>query len=103
MKGERKTIQNGKFIEEKFVVEYKKQLYDITSFVAKHPGGFSTLENLNHKNIELKFKSIEHSKAAEYLLSEYKVMNRLQKDSVDESMEVSQYEVFLFYRLYKHM
>lgn len=84
--------QNGNLVQEKFIVEYKKNHYDITEFMSKHPGGVNTLTGFNRKNIEEKFRSVDHSSAAEYLLNEYKLKNfktELNNNEVDESMEVS--------------
>lgn len=84
--------QNGRIVEEKFIVEFRKELYDITEFMRKHPGGVNTLNGYNRKNIESRFKSVDHSSAAEYLLKDYK-LKRTNGDlnnnnEFDESMEV---------------
>lgn len=71
----------------KFIVEYQNELYDISEFMSKHPGGVNTLNGYNRKNIDNKFQSIEHSPAAEYLLKSYKL--RTGNSEFDESMEVS--------------
>lgn len=87
-----KTAQNGNLVEEKFIVEYRKELYDITEFMLKHPGGVNTLNGYNRKNIEDKFKSVDHSPAAEYLLKDYKLKRQsdeLNNNVFDDSMEVS--------------
>lgn len=83
--------QTGKLVEEKFVVEYKKELYDITEFMHKHPGGINTLNGYNRKNIEDKFLSVEHSTAAEYLLKDYKLKHQSEdnNNNFDDSMEVN--------------
>lgn len=89
MKNSSEVSQNGKLVEEKFIVEYKKELYDVTDFLAKHPGGIN-LRGYNHKNIEEKFVSAEHSSAAEYLLKEYKLRVRdgePNKNDCDDSLE----------------
>ncbi|CRK89267.1 CLUMA_CG003026, isoform A [Clunio marinus] len=81
--------------EKKFIVEYKNQLYDITKFLSKHPGGVNTLIGYNRRNIEEKFLNVEHSPAAEYLLKDYRVKSDNQNFISDESLEVSQrYEVY---------
>lgn len=85
--------KNGiRVIEEKFIVEYEKEFYDITQFMLKHPGGVNTLIGYNHKNIDEKFKNIEHSPAAKYLLNDYKLKKHredLNNNNFDDSMEVS--------------
>lgn len=92
MKSFKETPQNRKLVEEKFIVEYESELYDITDFMRKHPGGVNTLNGNNRKNIEEKFEGVEHSIAAKYLLKEYKLKNRLDKNNnvtgLDDSMEV---------------
>lgn len=76
--------------EETFVVTYKNQLFDLTNFIPKHPGGINTLRGNNKKSIDEKFEKVSHSSAAKYLLESYKIS---QEDSInaklDESMEVS--------------
>ncbi len=82
------TVQNHvKVIEEKLVVAYKDELYDLTEFIYKHPGGVNTLSGKNQRNIEKSFHNAEHqhSKAAEYLLQEYKIKA---KEKLDERLEV---------------
>lgn len=87
-----KIPQNGKLVEEKFIVEYRNELYDVTEFLLKHPGGVNTLIGYNRKNIDEKFETVEHSPAAKYLLNDYK-LNRGKDEQGneiwDESMEVS--------------
>jgi cytochrome b involved in lipid metabolism len=91
MKSTKVFQQNGKLIEEKFIVEYKSELYDITNFMHKHPGGVNTLNGSNNKPIDKKFLGIEHSSAAEYLMKEYKMLKPKMGETVnelDDSMEV---------------
>lgn len=79
-------------VEEKFIVEYRNDLYDITEFIKNHPGGRNTLTGYNRKSIEEKFKIVDHSSAAEYLLQEYKLKGQkldTNSNEIDESMEVS--------------
>lgn len=59
--------------DEKFIVKYKQKSYDITNFVAKHPGGINTLKNFEDAPIDQSFKKFEHSDAAEYILNQYKI------------------------------
>lgn len=77
--------RHGKVVEEKLIVAYKSELYDLTEFFYKHPGGINTLYNKNQKDIEKSFRDAEHSKAAEYLLQEYKLNP---DNKFDESLEV---------------
>jgi 4-hydroxysphinganine ceramide fatty acyl 2-hydroxylase len=87
-----RKISIPKLIEEKFIVKYKNDLFDITKFMSKHPGGVNTLSGYNQKNIDEKFQSVEHSPAAKYLLNEYKMTTQqleMNNNELDESMEVS--------------
>lgn len=79
-------------IEEKFIVEYENDHYDLTEFMLKHPGGVNTLVGFNHKNIEEKFRKVDHSPAARYLLNDYKLNKQFNEDvgkNFDISLEVS--------------
>jgi cytochrome b involved in lipid metabolism len=40
MKNSSQISQNGKLVEEKFIVEYKNEFYDVTEFLTKHPGAY---------------------------------------------------------------
>ena len=82
-----KFTESEKTVEEKFIVEYQNDLYDISEFMSKHPGGINTLSVFNRKNIDDKFQSVDHSPAAKYLLKSYKI--RTSNNDLDESMEVS--------------
>lgn len=60
--------------ENKFVVKYRQQFYDLTNFMHKHPGGINTLKGLNETDITTRFmKAPPHSDAAMYLMREYKI------------------------------
>lgn len=85
MSSDQKQSQS-KVVQEKLIVAYKSELYDLTEFIYKHPGGVNTLFNKNQKDIEKSFHDAEHSKAAEYLLHEYKIKA---KNNLDERLEVN--------------
>lgn len=85
MNGARK--QHKKVVEEKLIVAYKSELYDLTEFIFKHPGGVNSIFNKNQKDIEKSFHETDHSKAAEYLLNEYKIVKS--KNNSDNDLEVS--------------
>lgn len=71
--------------DQKFIVEYEKEFYDVKNFIHKHPGGLNILQHQNNKNIDFNFNSTNHSLGAKYLLNEYK----LRPDSENkESLEV---------------
>ncbi|XP_062129785.1 uncharacterized protein LOC133841374 [Drosophila sulfurigaster albostrigata] len=58
----------------KFIVKYRQQYYDISEFMHKHPGGINTLKGLNDSDMTSRFmKAPPHSDAAMYLMREYKV------------------------------
>ncbi|XP_064552100.1 uncharacterized protein Fa2h [Drosophila montana] len=63
------TEQNNKFI-----VKYRQQYYDLSEFMHKHPGGISSLKGLSQTDMTSRFmKAPPHSDAAMYLMREYKV------------------------------
>lgn len=86
--------------EDDLVVKYKNEDYDISDFIVKHPGGVNYLNKKNNKSIDEDFEKFKHSKAAEYLMKEYKV-NKSETHDLDESMEVMQINNFIvsFYLL----
>lgn len=72
----------------------------ITLIKTKTSGGVNTLSGSNNKNIDNKFRSAVHSKAAEYLMKEYRLNSKIDgikklngkpdpHEGIDESMEVS--------------
>lgn len=81
--------------DEKLIVKYRDDNYDITEFARKHPGGANTLIGYNRKNIDKIFESVEHSPSAEYLLNDFK-LNKLsvEPNSLCDSMEVS-HKIFM--------
>ena len=97
------TKSNGIHLKEseKFIVQYKNDLYDITKFQSQHPGGINTLSGLNNKAMDARFDNSPHSPAALYLMKEFKIkesdvndnnliksMDEVAKDNIDESLEV---------------
>ena len=50
-----KMRENEKKAKEKFIVEYEKELYDITDFMHKHPGKIITrrIENFSINSIQI--------------------------------------------------
>lgn len=72
--------------ESPFIITYRNEVYDITRFIKKHPGGVNTLTGLNNRDIEGRLKlAPPHSGSAMYLLREYKLDN--QKHNYVESMK----------------
>lgn len=67
---------------EQILVHFKNELYDISEFAHKHPGGTNTLKGLNNNDMDERFaKGPPHSDAAMYLMKEYKVKNGNRKKS----------------------
>lgn len=59
----------------KFIVKYRKNYYDISDFLHKHPGGINTLKGLQNADMTGRFmKAPPHSDAAMYLMQEYKIV-----------------------------
>lgn len=57
-----------------FIVKYRKNYYDITEFMRKHPGGINTLKGIQNGDMTERFmKAPPHSDAAMYLMQEYKI------------------------------
>lgn len=57
-----------------FIVKYRKNYYDITQFLHKHPGGINTLKGLQNSDMTARFmKAPPHSDAAMYLMKEYQM------------------------------
>lgn len=58
----------------KLLVRYRNELFDLTTFASKHPGGRNTLDAAHQSDIDYKFDEVvPHSDAAKYLINEYKV------------------------------
>lgn len=77
----------------KFDVTYDSTTYDIQDFLANHPGGVNYVKPFKTKDIVKPMIQHEHSKAAYYLMREYK------KDGRDikavEDLEVGGAKYFL--------
>lgn len=66
---------------DKLIVKYKNEIYDITEFRRKHPGGLDSLNCLMNMDIGYKFNNTPpHSAAARYLINEYRI-NDIQGDA----------------------
>ncbi|XP_017049956.1 dihydroceramide fatty acyl 2-hydroxylase FAH2 [Drosophila ficusphila] len=60
--------------DNKYIVKYRQQYYDLSRFMHKHPGGINTLKGLNNGDMTGRFmKAPPHSDAAMYLMKEYKI------------------------------
>ncbi|XP_065369701.1 uncharacterized protein Fa2h [Calliphora vicina] len=62
---------------QQFIVKYRKNYYDISEFLHKHPGGLNTLKGLQNADMTGRFmKAPPHSDAAMYLMQEYKIVTK---------------------------
>ncbi|KAF2905320.1 hypothetical protein ILUMI_00847 [Ignelater luminosus] len=74
--------------EEEFLIKHEGNQYDIAHFLKNHPGGFNYVEGFQNKDIASKMTNSEHSKSAFYLLREYKLGGRDEKNvQGDEDLE----------------
>uniref|UniRef100_V5I951 Fatty acid 2-hydroxylase n=1 Tax=Anoplophora glabripennis TaxID=217634 RepID=V5I951_ANOGL len=55
-----------------FEVKYRENKYNIYSFLNNHPGGINYVKPYEQKDVTKRMKDHEHSKAAYYLLKEYR-------------------------------
>lgn len=70
-------MKSNRNTDEKFLVRYKNETFDLTNFVHKHPGGKGTLTSMLDTDIDYKFENaMPHSDAAKYLINEYKLTNQ---------------------------
>lgn len=77
-------------IDSKLLVRYKNQMFDLTQFAHKHPGGKNTLSAVLNSDIDYKFETaMPHSPAAKYLLKEYRVSNQLNNNDNQFYSELS--------------
>ena len=89
MPKELREVRSGsiKFSTKILALAMKSQ--NLEELILKFAGDF---EHPNNKNIDEKFKNIEHSPAAKYLLNDYKLKKHrgdLKNNNFDDSMEVS--------------
>lgn len=56
----------------KFEVKYKEDNYNIYAFLNNHPGGINYVKPYEQKDVTRQMKEHDHSKAAYYLLKEYR-------------------------------
>lgn len=73
--------------DETFEVNYKQDKYNIYEFLNNHPGGTNYVKPYEQKDITRRMEDHQHSKAAYYLLKEYKDGGR-NKDKSEEDLEV---------------
>lgn len=80
-------------MKEDFGVKYNTEIYDIQNFLANHPGGINYVKPYREKDISKPMSQYEHSKAAYYLMKEYKTDGRDAK--AEDDLEVG---VISFYK-----
>lgn len=75
-------------------VKYDGVDYDITKFMHKHPGGTNYLKGYLGDDVKKRMDETNHSKAAKYILRDYKVGGR-NEEKIDEKedLEVSKYSL----------
>ncbi|XP_030380364.1 dihydroceramide fatty acyl 2-hydroxylase FAH2 [Scaptodrosophila lebanonensis] len=67
----------------KLIVKYRKEHYNLTEFIDKHPGG--VIKGLRNADITARFsKAHPHSEAATYLMNEYKIYGKTQTHGRNE-------------------
>ncbi|XP_022905799.1 uncharacterized protein [Onthophagus taurus] len=67
---------NGIKKDDSFNVKYTGKTYDIQDFLKNHPGGSNYVDAFRDKDVTQKMLDNHHSKAAFYLLREYKLGGR---------------------------
>ncbi|KAJ8936620.1 hypothetical protein NQ314_012235 [Rhamnusium bicolor] len=70
--------------EGKFEVKYKEKNYNIYEFLNNHPGGINYVKPYEEKDVTKRMADHEHSKAAYYLLKEYKLGGRSTSQSEED-------------------
>lgn len=70
-----------------FEVLYNEESYAIDNFLNNHPGGINYLAPYKEKDVSQRMEGVPHSKAAYYLLQEYKKERRRRKGQSEEEVE----------------
>ncbi|KAK9892311.1 hypothetical protein WA026_019114 [Henosepilachna vigintioctopunctata] len=71
--------------EEQFNVKHRNRNYEIQNFLSNHPGGINYVRPYKDKDITKRMEDTQHSKAAYYLLREYKDNGRDETSTDDTS------------------
>lgn len=75
----------------KFIVKYRKNYYDISKFLHKHPGGLNTLKGLQNSDMTGRFmKAPPHSDAAMYLMKEYQIKTQKTKTKGKQTTRIKE-------------
>nr|XP_034174368.1 fatty acid 2-hydroxylase isoform X1 [Osmia lignaria] len=72
LKHEKETTENE---EEKFLVSYQKQYYNIRNFLRYHPGGKKVFDYFKNQSLDNAFNNNPHSKGAFHLFEDFKLNN----------------------------
>ncbi|KAF5301213.1 hypothetical protein FQA39_LY10799 [Lamprigera yunnana] len=67
-----------------FLVKHKGRKYDISTFLKNHPGGYNYVQPSQDKDVGNRMIKSYHSKSAFYLLREYKLEGRDEKNNNGE-------------------
>lgn len=73
--------------DENFDVKYNEQSYNIYEFLHNHPGGINNIKPYKEKDVSKPMSLYDHSKAAYYLLEEYKKGGRRKSGESEEDLE----------------
>ncbi|KAJ8924105.1 hypothetical protein NQ315_006887 [Exocentrus adspersus] len=71
----------------RFEVKYKQNKYNIYEFLNNHPGGINYVKPYEEKDVTKQMVEHQHSKAAYYLLREYKDGGRHKEKDQQEDLE----------------
>lgn len=71
---------NDSIIDNKCIIIINNNVYNITEYLRKHPGGEDILLNLNGKDATDEFNDIGHSNGARNILEKYKIGTLLDAD-----------------------
>lgn len=71
-----------------FQVKHLGNNYNIYEFLNNHPGGINYVQPYKEKEVTKRMKDSRHSKAAYYLLREYKSEGRDESNVDGEDLEV---------------
>lgn len=75
--------------EKQFHISYLGKNYNIYEFLNNHPGGINYVKPYEEKEVTHRMEQTQHSRAAYYLLREYKNGGRDSSDKGDqEDLEV---------------
>ena len=71
---------NDSITDNKCIIVINNNVYNITEYLRKHPGGEEILLNLNGQDATEEFNDIGHSSGARKILEKYKIGTLLEAD-----------------------